>query len=242
MKDESEKIASLLESLDHSDKTVVRSAVDSLIAIASHTPEIQENLNRLLMDPSRKRLWPISYILAHLPNPSRLCLKVLLETLDDRDPDIRWAGALLLARLGRSDSGIVTLLIDLLKTDSPTQRRMAVYCLRDMNLKDTASLQALLQSLQDPDPLVRVAAVTSLKVRPDVGRDGLDHILQLFLEDPDSRVRYTAALTLAGLGAPTDEIRTALKDASQSQDPQLKKAANAALDLLKKRGPAPPAK
>ena len=55
-------------------------------------------------------------------------------------------------------------------------------------------------------------------------------------------MRYSAALTLAQLGAPTDEIRTALKDASRSDDPQLKKAANAALELLEKKGPVRSAK
>lgn len=238
MKDKSEKIASLIESLDHLDKAVVRSAVDSLIAIASCAPGIQEILNQLLVDPSRKNRWPIAYVLAQLPNPSALCLKVLFDTLGTQDPDIRWAVVLLLVRLGKSDRGIVTRLLDLLKTGTPPQRRMALYCLRDMDLKDPDSCQGMLGSLWDPDPLVRLAAVTGMKVRPDLGKDGLDSLLHLFLEDPDSGVRHTAAITLAHLGAPTEEIRTALKDASRSDNPQLKKAANAALDILRKKGPA----
>ena len=240
MEEESEKIASLIDSLDHSDKTTIRGAVDSLIAIAARSQSLQETLNRLLVDPSRKNRWPIAYILAHLPSPSRLCLRVLLDTLGSKDPDIRWAAGLLLVRLGKCDGGMVTLLLDLLKTGTSTQRRMAAHCLRHMDLKDPGSLQALLESLQDPDPLVRVAAVTSLKLRPEIGKNGLDSLLHLFLEDPDSRVRHIAALALAQLGAPTDEICRALKDASRSKDPQLKKAASAALDLLQKKGPAPP--
>ncbi|MGH7770792.1 MAG: HEAT repeat domain-containing protein [Candidatus Binatia bacterium] len=242
MEEESQKTASLIDSLDHSDKRTIRGAVDSLIAIAARSQELQETLNRLLVDPSRKNRWSIAYILAHLPNPSRSCLKVLLDTLGSEDPDIRWAAGLLLVRLGKCDEGMVTLLLDLLKTGNPIQRRMAAYCLRDMNLKDSASLQAVLASLQDPDPLVRVAAVTSLKPRPEIGKNGLHSLLHLFLADPDHRVRHIAALALAELGAPTDEIRKALKDASRSEDPQLKKAAQAALDLLQKKGAAPPAK
>ena len=242
MKDETDKISHLLEALDNSDKSVIRASVDSLIDIASRTPEVQQDLNRLLMDPSRKNRWSVAYILAHLPNPSRTCFEVLLDALDTQDPDIRWAVCLLLVRLGKGDRGIVTLLIDLLRKGNPSQRRMAVYCLRDLELKDRVSLQALLESLRDPDPLVRVATVTSLKVRHEVGKDGLDILLHLFLEDPDSRVRHAAAITLAQLGAPSDEIRLALQDASQSQDPQLKKAARAGLNLLKKKGPASTAK
>ena len=242
MQEESEKISSLIDSLNHPDKKVIRQAAETLISIGSHLPELSQRLERLLSDTPAENRWPIAYVLAHISPLSSSCLDVLKETLGSEDPDIRWAVALLLVRLGKSDGGIVPLLLDLLKTGIPTQRRMAVYCLRDMNLKDTPSLQALLQSLRDPEPLVRVAAVASLRVRTEVGKDGVNRLLHLFLEDPDSRVRNTAAITLARLGAPTDEIRTALKDASQSKDPQLKKAANAALDLLQKKGPASPAK
>lgn len=242
MKDDPEKISALLDSLNQSDKSAIRAAVDSLIPIVSSSPEVRDSLHQLLMDPSRKNRWPIAYILAHLPNPPEACHKVLLETLDSQDPDIRWAVALLLVRLAKNDHAIESRLLGLLKSGTSNQRRMAVYCIRDMELKDGSSLQALLKTLQDSDPLVRVAAVTSLRMRHDVNKDGLDSILHLFLEDPDSRVRYSAALTLAGLGAPTQKIRAALEEASRSKDPQLKKAATAALTLLKKRGPVLPAK
>ena len=116
------------------------------------------------------------------------------------------------------------LLLGLLKVGTAARIRLAVYCLRD------------------PDLLVRVAAVTSLKTRPEAGKVELDLILHLFLEDPDSRVQHVAAITLAKIGAPTDEIRTALRDAGRGRDPRLRKAAAAALELLQKKGPVPPAK
>jgi HEAT repeat protein len=242
MKDDPEKIATLLDSLDHPDKSAIRAAVDSLIPIALHNPDVCDSLSQRLMDPSRKNRWAMAYILAHVPNPPEDCHTVLVETLDSRDPDIRWAVGLLLVRLAKNDRVITSRLFDLLKRGTSNQRRMAVYCIRDMNLKDDTSLQALLKTLQDPEPLVRVAATTSLKMRSDVGKEGLDSILHLFLEDPDSRVRYSASLTLAALGAPTEQIRTALEEASRSDDPHLKKAAAAALVLLKKRGPVLPTK
>lgn len=242
MKDDPEKIAALLDSLDRPDKSAIRAAVDSLIPIASRNPEICDSLNQRLMDPLRKNRWAIAYILAHVPHPSKDCHNVLVETLDSQDPDIRWAVGLLLVRLAKSDRLIASRLFDLLKSGTSNQRRMAVYCIRDMNVETDTSLQALLKTLQDPEPLVRVAATTSLKTRSDVGKEGLDSLLRLFLGDPDPRVRYSAALTLAALGAPTEEIRTALEEASRSEDFQLKKAAIAALALLKKRGPILPAK
>jgi HEAT repeat protein len=240
MKEDSEQIASLISSLSHPDKKVIRQAADSLISMALHRPELTRRLSDLLGEAPKESRWPIAYVLAHVSPPSSACLHVLRETLDSKDPDIRWAVGLLLVRLGKSHAGVVTLMLDLLKTGSPTQRRMAIYCLRDVSLKDTAFHQALLESLRDPDPLVRVAAVTSLKFLPEIGKDGLDFLLHLFLADPDPRVRRTAALSLAQLGAPSDEARAALKDASRGADLQLKKAAEAALDLLEKKGPTLP--
>lgn len=237
MDDESEKIARLIESLYHADKKVIREAAQSLISMAPELPRLTERLDRLLHDTSPEKRWPIAYVLAQISPPSPLCLDVLKETLDHKDPDLRWAVALLFVRLGKNDDGVPASLLDLLKTGTPTQRRMALYSLRDMDLKDMASLEGMLESLRDPDPLVRVAAVTSLKARREVGKDGLDCLLELFLKDPDPRVRHTAAITLAQLGAPSQEIRTALQNASQSQDPQLRRAASAALDLLQKKGP-----
>src|SRR5713226_1268129 len=235
MEEISEEIAALIQSLKQSDKKILRKAAETLISMAPRLPFLAQRLDQLLNESPAESRWPIAYVLAHISPPSSLCLEVLKETLGSKDPDIRWAISVLLVRLGKSNKSIVALFLDLLKTGTATQRRMAVYFLRDLNLKDRSSLQALMESLRDPDPLVRVAVVTSLKGRTEINKDHLDCLLRLFLEDPDSRVRHAVAITLAELGSPSDEIFSALRDASRSGDPQLKKAATAALDLLKKK-------
>ncbi len=237
MEDESKRVLSLIHSLNQSDKRALRQAVDALISTAPGFPHLAEQLDRLLADRPGGDSWPIAYVLAHISSPSSLCLRVLGEALGAMDPDIRWAVALLLVRLAKQDHRIVGLLFDLLKSGSPVQRRMALYCLRDTEAKETAILQALLEALRDPDPLVRVAAVNSLKNLADIGGDGLNRLLDVLRRDADLRVRRTTALVLGYLGAPTEEIRAALEDASASRDPHLKKAACAALALVKKKGP-----
>lgn len=238
MEEESKRVLSLVQSLNQRDKRALRQAVDGLISTAPGFPHLAEQLDRLLADKPGADSWPVAYVLAHISSPSSLCLRVLGEALGVTDPDIRWAVALLLVKLAKQDRRIVGLLFDLLKSGSPVQRRMALYCLRDTEAKETAILQAFLESLRDPDPLVRVAAVNSLKNRADVGGDGLNRLLDVLRHDADLRVRRTAALVLAHLGAPTGQIRAALEDANASRDPHLKKAAAAALALLKKKGPA----
>ena len=228
------KTEALLADLDSSDKPTIRAAVDKLIPLAAAAPTLADELSHLLDDSRGKHRWPAAYILAHLPHPSQQVFEILLSTLDHPDPDIRWAVMLLLVRLAKTDGGIAGLLLDLRETGTPTQRRMALYCIRDLNLTDAASLQALLDSLRDDDPTVRVAAVTSLKGRLGIDSGGRKMLYDLFVNDRDLRVRNAAAVTLAQLGSPSEEFLAALKMAEASEHAQLKKAATAALAILKK--------
>jgi HEAT repeat protein len=228
-----EKLAPLLAALEKSDKPTLRKAVDALIGIAADDPQIETMLSDLLNDSSRKNRWPIAYVLASLPSPAESSVPVLIETLDHRDPDIRWAVALLLIRLAKTERPILRLLIELASKGTANQRRMAIYALRDVGLDDE-SVQTLLSSLRDPDPTVRVAAVTSLRMQSRLSEEGKNELLQRFSKDQDPRVRNTAAVILAHLGAPSEEFLSALTKASTSNDAQLKKAAITALNILKK--------
>lgn len=230
-----EAVSALLDSLDRSDKPAIRAAVDSLIAKAARSPELRQTLTGLLLDQSRRNLWPIAYILGKLPAPPPVALGVLLNALGVGDPDIRWACALLLVELGKGNPKMISRLLDLLKTGNPNQRRMAVYCIRDLSLTDAASLRAIQAALGDTEPLVRVAAVTSLKTRPDLAGEGSDLLLDIYLNDPDPRARHSAALTLAQLGQASERFVAALNEAARGGDRNAKKVADAALALLHKK-------
>jgi len=173
--------------------------------------------------------------LASLPSPTQTSIRVLSETLDHRDPDIRWAVALMLIRLARTDRQVLKSLIELAAKGTANQRRMAIYSLRDVGLTDEESVQMLMNALHDPDPMVRIAAVTSLKIYSGLSERGKSELLELFLRDSDSRVRNTVLITLAYLGAPSEEFLSELMKATTSENAQLKKAANAASDILKKK-------
>jgi HEAT repeat protein len=229
----------LIADLEQSDKAAIRRAVDTLIALAADEAQLRTTLNELLNDSRRKRQWPIAYILGSLPSPSQATLQVLAETLDSSDPDIRWAVALLLVRLAKSNAEILGQLITLATTGGVNQRRMAIYCLRDVGLQDEESRRALLNSLRDLDPLVRVAAATSLKIISRLSDSGKQQLLECFSRDPDFRVRNAAAITLAQMGSPSEEFLAALRSTMASDNPQLKKAASAAFALLEKRRAAP---
>ncbi len=196
-------IASLIESLAHSDRAVVRTAIDSLVTAGHERPEVRESLNRLLQEVASEKRWPVAYTLGQLSQPSSSCLDTLMEALGSEDPDIRWATLQLLIRLGKNDKRILPLISELLNSGSPTQRRMAVYCLRDLGLEDR-SVQ--LQCLGDTDPLVRVAAVTVLSKQSGLSEDVLSVLVRLNTNDTDSRVRNAAGFALERLGILPDNF------------------------------------
>jgi HEAT repeat protein len=239
MIDPADNLATLVGALESSDKPSLRKAVDSLIRLAVDDPAIGIELAQRLTDPRRKNRWAVAYVLASLPSADQRSIPILIETLGDRDPDIRWAVALLLVRLAKKDQAIARRLFETIAQGTAIQRRMAIYCVRDLSLLGDTTSKALVDALADADPMVRVAAVTSLAQTRDLDADSRAVILQLFLKDVDNRVRNASAITLAKLGSPTEELLTALQTASQGNDLGVQKAANAALELLKIKRSAP---
>lgn len=183
----------LLDALQQNDKAAVRSAVEGLVALAAEVPGVAEALDRRLRARPR---WSVAYALGRIARPSALCLEVLAGGLGSGDQDLRWATQLLLTALGKRYPEVRERLQGLLRRGSATQRRMAVYCLRDMGAAGTGLADALLGAVRDPEPLVRVAVVTSLAKAPEVGAAALDALRSAAASDPDARVRNAAAFAL----------------------------------------------
>ena len=231
-------VTALIADLERSEKPIVRAAVNTLVSLAQRSAELQAALHRKMGDPQVKNPWALAYILAHRPQPSRDVVQRLLDTLDHSDADIRWAIGLLLVRLASTEASIAQELLRRCTAGNPLQRRMAVYCVRDLNLQDAASAQVLFVALRDPDPTVRMAAAAGLK-RRNLDLPGKDALLAVFLEDPDNRVKSVAAVILAQIGAPSERFLRALNLAESSDDEQIRRAAKAALSLLENKRAAP---
>ncbi len=234
MTTEPREITDLIAALDHPDKPTIRAAVDKLIALAETSETLRQALHNRLSEADHRNYWPVAYILGHQAQPSGVVIRTLLDALDHREPDIRWANGLLLVRIAQQVGAVVPLLIELCETGSANQKRMALYCLRDLALSDAESRQAMLKALDDKEPTVRVAAATSLKVRTDVDAAVRQKLLATYLQDADDRVKNAVAVTLASLGSPDEAFVQALKEASVSGNGQIKKSADAALKMLQK--------
>lgn len=183
----------LLDALQQNDKAAVRGAVEGLVALAAEVPEVAEALDRRLRARPR---WSVAYALGRIARPSALCLEVLAGGLGSGDQDLRWATQLLLTDLGKRYPEARELLQGLLSRGSATQRRMAVYCLRDIGAAGTGLADTLLGAVRDPEPLVRVAVATSLAKAPEVGAAALEALRNAAASDPDPRVRNAAAFAL----------------------------------------------
>lgn len=233
------QVGALISDLEHSEKRVIRAAVDALLSLAPRSPRLRDALHQRMGEPHVKNAWAIAYILAQLPQPSPEAIQRLLDGLGHQDADVRWAISLLLVRLVKNEPEILRRVLQLCATGNGLQRRMAIYCLRDLNLQDTASAQVFSRALSDPDPLVRIAGAAGLKTTSHLDVREQDALLTVFLEDLDNRVRSVAAITLAQRGTPSEELLRALNRAESSESEQLKRAASAALALLKSKRAAP---
>ena len=166
------------------------------MALAATEPGVAEALAQRLQAAPR---WPVAYALGQITRPSPSCLEVLVRGLGSGDQDVRWATQLLVTDLGKRYAEVGSRLEALLDGGSATQRRMAVYCLRDIGAAGAGLPAALLEALRDPEPLVRVAAATSLAKAPAAGADALDALRSAAAEDPDVRVRNAAAFAVKRL-------------------------------------------
>jgi HEAT repeat protein len=232
-------ITALIADLERNEKPIIRAAVNALVSLAQASAELREALHRRMNEPQVKNPWAIAYVLARMPQPSRDVTQRLLQDLGHPDPDIRWAIGLLLVQLANRDEEITRRLLRLGAAGSALQRRMAIYCLRDLNLQDAAGTEILFLALRDPDPLVRIAAAAGLRRKTSVDSREKDTLLAVFLEDPDIRVRSVAAVTLAQMGEPSERFLRALNRAESSENEQIRRAANAALSLLENTRAAP---
>lgn len=190
------RMGPLLDALEETDKATIRRAVEGLVALAAGEPGVAQALAERLRAAPR---WPVAYALGQIARPSGLCLEVLAGGLGSGDQDLRWATQLLLTDLGKRYPEVRTRLEGLLRDGSATQRRMTVYCLRDIGAAGGGLPAVFLEAMRDPEPLVRVAVVTSLAKASTVSAEALDGLRSAAADDADVRVRNAAAFAVGRL-------------------------------------------
>jgi len=225
-----EELQALADCLGDSRKAVQRPAAEAFAALGARGVPVAAVLDGALASPAGRQRWGAAFALASLGAPPGRTLPVLLETLGADDGDMRWAAAAILVRM-EDRHALVQGLGDLLRSGNGAQRKMALYCLRDLDVRSPEVEQAVLWALGDEAWDVRLAAVSTL-ARLSIDRGAAAERLVVALEGGDVRMRRSAAAALGVLGEASARVRDALGRASASDDLSLRRAAEQALQRL----------
>jgi hypothetical protein len=187
---------------------------------------VRSVLTPLLRAGSAGARWGAAYALARMGGgPGSEVLAVLLDALGGADGDRRWAAAELLGTFGTIPA-VEDALVALAGTGDATQRRMSLYCLRDLGARGRRVEDVVVRAFADPDPGVRLAALAAVRGLGSVAV--ADAVARVLEDDVNPGVRRAAAVAL-GACAGTPRARDALARAAQASDPALRRAADRAL-------------
>jgi hypothetical protein len=182
-----------------------------------------------LDDVCAERRWICAFALARAGYRNAGVLKVAIEALGQPDGDIRWAAAEIL-RAPETVADARPLIVSAASSESAMRRKMALYCMRDLNIAETT---VVLDALGSPDSGVRLAALAALPKL--AGRDprATHEAVRCLREDEDAGVRRAAAAILGRLRGNVDVARSALEaEAATSTDAHFQRAVSGALEKL----------
>lgn len=226
-----QELDALCAALGDVSKAVQRRAAEALARLVERGVQLGDRLQAALDGADPRRRWGAVYALSRIGPLSLTALPTLLEVLNSDDGDLRWAAADLLKQLAERHRGAVVDRLLAGARASGSQRKMALYCLRDLEV--AAGFDAAVAGLAEGDIESRLAALALIaKVHPSA-TVAVSHIVAL-LEDADARMQRAAAGTLGGLGVSTGEVIDALQRAAASSDPSLQRAAVRSLRLLRR--------
>ena len=226
---DAEALEALAACLGDRRKAVQRPAADAFAALHRRGVDVRSVLDAALVSADPRRRWGAAYAFSRLGASPPGLVPVLLEALATDDGDTRWAAAGILVALGLPE--LPGQLLALSGSESAAQRKMALYCLRDLGAASPEAEVALHAALADPDPGVRLAGMAAL-ARLAADREAAAGRVAALLADADAGVRRAAAATLGRLGVASPAVLTALRRARAGDDPSLARAAGGALDAL----------
>jgi HEAT repeat protein len=233
-------VENLIRELGDAHKTIQRQAIDELVAIAgSGNPIVTEKLRESMASADRRVRWAAAYALGQIGSTAFAMdsADVLCEAMADDDGDIRWAATNLMVRLGRENLvEIGERLLKLAGNGNRNARKMALYCIRDLEMVGAELLAVVERAVHAPDVHVRLAALSVLSRTRDASGESVRIILECLKSDSDAGVRRAAASALGNIRTASADATAALESAAADLDDEsLARAARGSLDRLEKR-------
>ena len=234
-------VEKLMRELGDARKDVQRRAIDELVAIAgSGNPIVAEKLRGSIVSADRRVRWAAAYALGQIGAGAFAmdCADALCEAMSDDDGDIRWAATDLMVRLGRENLAPISARLLKLAADPASRRyarKMALYCIRDLDITGPELLAVVERAVHDSDVHVRLAALAVLSRLHDAPEAAARIMLGCLKSDPDAGVRRAAASALGNIQSATADATAALASAAANRsDESLARAARGALERLQK--------
>lgn len=230
-----EIITAIAACLAADSKTIRRRAADALAAAAHRDSNVAALIRQGLNSDDRRIRFGTAYALGAIDGGLDLdATPALCEALGDADGDVRWAAAELLVRLGHRESRrLGDDLLELLRGGNSPTRKMALYCIRDLELDSEDFLRAGAAATGDEDAHVRLAALALLASSFASREEAVTRMLERLEGDSDLGVRRAAAIALgASRGEPARVAQALQQAAGQSADESLARAARTALDRI----------
>ncbi|MFQ5457706.1 MAG: HEAT repeat domain-containing protein [Myxococcota bacterium] len=227
--------------LGDEERAVRRFSAESLSGwLENGTPATRREVRRRLKDALSHRNTRVAAtaarVLTRVDGPRSRFAAPLLRALSLDDEEERREAAETLTKTAHVSRRLAARLRGLARRGSAVERRMALYCLRDLPKSASVGTEPFLQALSDPDPLVRSAAASTLGRIGRRSRLILDGLLRALKQDPSLLMRRVAAVALGQIAAPRRDVRASLEESMQADDPDLRRAARHALARLQ---PAP---
>jgi HEAT repeat protein len=126
-------------------------------------------------------------------------------------------------------------LLNLAADSDRNARKMALYCIRDLELAGPELLAVVERTVHDADVHVRLAALSLLSRIRDASGEAVRIMLECLSSDSDAGVRRAAASALGNIQSANADAKIALTSAAaDSGDESLARAARGALDRIEK--------
>ena len=219
----------LVSSLSGVGRSEQRRRSEALQALVPEFPPIAEALVEALDSTDFDLRWGAAYTLGKLSPENPIIWPAICEMLAAEDGDSRWAAAEITCAMARLSPSLLTELREATRGDSGTLRRMALYCLRDLQAEGLFEIAR--ERLDDPDAHVRLSALSTLTktdIPTEQRADLTARLIEILTADPAAGAQRSAAATIGKLQLL--EARPELEKAAISADGGIARAARQALD------------